>query len=321
MKLFEDIFFKEQDFANAMQGTILPFLNEHVSEGYFENKDGLRLHYQSFVNPNEVASIVVCHGYCEFATKYNETIYYFYQMGYSVFVLEHRGHGFSDREVEGYSKVHINHFEDYISDFNEFIEKIVKAESLTEKLILFAHSMGGGIGALYLEQYPKVFEKAILSSPMIQLNTGSTNKFVLALLRAISYVPFISKRYIPGQHDYNHVFKYPRCSALSKARYTFTYNEREREPHYQTNGCTYGWSREAFNVSKKILKNADKIEIPVIIMQASQDALVTPEAQNAFSRLVKDSQLRRFVGSKHEIFNATDDIILEYYTALFRLIR
>jgi len=321
MNKFEDIFIKEQDFAEAMESKVLPFIRDNSKEGYLKTRDGLNLHYQTMLNPEEKAAIVICHGYCEFTTKYAETMYYFYQMGYSVFIVDHRGHGLSDRQVDDLSKVHVNNFQDYVLDFNEFVEKVVIPEASTERLILFGHSMGGGIGALYLEQYPHVFEKAILSSPMIELSTGDTNKFLVKLLGLASYLPSLKTRYLPGHHEYDHTFKYPRCSCLSKARYTYHYNEREREPHYRTNGATFGWSREAINVSKKILKNASLIDIPVIIMQASLDTLVNASAQNAFSRLVKDCQLRRFEGSKHEIFNATDDIIVEYYNAVFRLIQ
>ena len=141
MKTIEDLFIREQDFADAMHSKVLPFLKENSKDGYFRNKDGLNLHYQMMINKEEKAAIVISHGYCEFTTKYAETMYYFYQMGYSVFVIDHRGHGLSDRQVAGYSKVHINHFEDYVSDFNEFMEKVVVPESITERFILFAHSM------------------------------------------------------------------------------------------------------------------------------------------------------------------------------------
>ena len=320
MNKIEEFFIKEDDFAKDMEGKILPFLKDKLIDGYFENRDGLKLHYQYYVNSKEKASIVISHGYCEFTTKYTETIYYFYQMGYSVFLIDHRGHGLSDRQVEGYSKVHVDKFEDYVLDFNEYIQKIVMPNSLTEHLILFAHSMGGGIGALYLEMFPDVFEKAILSSPMIKLSTGSTSKLVIWLLKQLSYLPFFAKRYIPGYHDYDHSFKYPRCSALSKSRYTFQYQQREQILGYRTNGCTHAWSRESVNVSKKILKNASLIEIPVIIMQASLDTLVVDEAQDEFARLLKNCKLIRFEGSKHEIFNATDDIILEFYDEIFSFI-
>lgn len=318
MKSIENYFIKEQDFADSMKGKVLPFLNEKIKDGYITTRDGLKLHYQTLINPEEKAAIVMSHGFCEFISKYTETLYYFYQMGYSVFIVEHRGHGLSDRQVKGLCKVHVDRFEDYIVDFNEFIEKVVIPESITERLFLFAHSMGGAIGALYLEKYPRVFERAILSSPMIKLKTGRRPKPVVKMVSILTILPFFRKKYILGHHDYDHSFKYPKCSCLSKARYTYQYNERERDEHYQTNGATYGWSKESVNVSKKILKKASLVEIPVIIMQAAMDTLVVPEAQNEFAELAKDCKVIRFEGSKHEIFNATDDIILDYYTEVFR---
>ncbi|MCR5416550.1 MAG: lysophospholipase [Pseudobutyrivibrio sp.] len=317
MNSIEQIIIKEQDFTSTMASKVLPFINDKIKDGYFTNRDGMDLHYQALICPDEKASIVISHGYCEFTTKFYETIYYFYQMGYSVFIIDHRGHGLSERQVQGYCMVHVDSFYDYIYDFNEFIEKVVRGMSPTEHLILFGHSMGGAIAALYLEMFPGVFEKAILSSPMIKLDTGNVNRLVIAGLKLLSHTPLFGKRYLPGQHDYEHIFKYPRCSAMSKARYTYAYNEREKNNHYRTSGCSYSWMREAFNVYKKIIKNANSVEIPVILMQASLDTLVVPEAQNEFASLAQNCQLVRFEGCKHEIFNATDDIILEYYVKLF----
>jgi lysophospholipase len=177
--------------------------------------------------------------------------------------------------------------------------------------------MGGGIGALYLEQYPKVFEKAVLSSPMIRLRTGSLNMFTIKLVCALATIPFIGRKYLPGHHDFDNKYKYPHCSTMSKARYNFIFGEREREPHYRTNGASLRWAREAFNVSKKILKNAHSIKIPVILMQASLDTLVMSDAQDDFSSKAANCQLVRFEGCKHEIFNGTDDIIQEYYNRVF----
>lgn len=313
----KDLIIKDKDFTEALKTKIQPLLKEHIVDGYFENEAGLKLHYQYMVNPNEKASIVMSHGYCEFTTKFAETMYYFYQMGYSVFIMEHRGHGFSAREVEGLYKVYVRRFEDYIEDFNQFIRTVVIPNSLTEHLYLFAHSMGGGIGIRYLETYPQVFEKAVLSSPMIRLSAVEGNKWAAMLVCLLSYIPFLSKKYLPNHRDYDHKFKYPHCSTMSKARYEYQYSEREREIHYRTNGATLSWAREAFNVYKKILKNAHLIKIPVILMQASLDTLVVGEAQDEFADMVPSCNLITYEECKHEIFNATDDIILDYYTRVF----
>ena len=185
-------------------------------------------------------------------------------------------------------------------------------------LYLFAHSMGGAIGALYLEQHPAVFKKALLTSPMIHMSTGTVPGLVVKAVCALSHISGFEHMYIPGQKkDYDHTYYYPKCSALSEARYQLQYGARERDEHYRMNTGTISWFREAVNVYKKIIKNAKNVKIPVILMQASCDSLVEADGQEKFAELVDSCSLVRFEGAKHEIFNATDDIILDYYHHIF----
>ena len=48
-------------------------------------------------------------------------------------------------------------------------------------------------------------------------------------------------------------------------------------------------------------------------MQASLDDLVTPSAHREFESKAADCKVIRYEDCKHEIFNATDDIIFDYY--------
>lgn len=317
MSDLENMIIKEQDFEQAMSTQILPFINERIICDTVTVKPGVDLAYQYMIHPDEKAAVVISHGYCEFATKFYEVAYYFYKKGYSVFILEHRGHGYSNRMVKNYSKVHIDHFDTYVKDFDVFIRRVVQKKSNTGKLYLYAHSMGGAIGTLYLEKYPEVFSKAVLSSPMIQMKTGDVSVFVKNVICFLAHFYPLAKAYLPSHHDYDSSYKYPMCSALSEPRYKYQWEERERDIHYQTNGASIRWSREAINVSKKILKNAYSVQIPVILFQASDDHLVESEAQDSFSKLSKNTRLIRVEGSKHEIYNATDAIILDYYREIF----
>ena len=43
--------------------------------------------------------VVISHGFTEFARKYSEMAWYFLLSGYSVCILEHRGHGHSAHDV------------------------------------------------------------------------------------------------------------------------------------------------------------------------------------------------------------------------------
>lgn len=310
-----DLIIKDADFPARLEDTILPFIKENIHDGYCKATDGGKLHYQYLKNPQEKAAIFISHGYCEFITKFYEIMYYFYNMDYSVYIVEHRGHGYSDRMVKGYSKVHIDHFETYVTDFDCFVDH-VKRHHPSDHYYLFAHSMGGAVAALYLEGYPATIEKAVLSSPMIEMSTGDSSKFVVGAMCALSYLPGFGKMYVPGHKDYNGEYKYPKCSSISENRYRYQFDEREKDEHYRTNGASLTWTRESLNVSKKILKNANLVKIPVILMQASEDHLVNPQGQNDFAKLSGNTKLIRFEGAKHEIFNATDEIVLDYYKTI-----
>lgn len=314
---FKDLFIREEDFAEKMQSQVLPLLEENIKDGFFENKDKGMLHYRYIINEASDKTLVICHGFCEYALKYSEMIYYFYNMGYSVFILEHRGHGQSVRQVKSMSKVHVNHFQDYVDDFHLFMEQIVITKMGEKGLYLLAHSMGGAIGALYLEQHPDVFEKCVLSSPMIKMSTAGVSQIEVELILALAKIPFVNKMFVPGQGEYQGIFDFTGSCMKSQARYTLHHSFREQDIHYRTNGASLRWAAEAFNVSKKIIKNANFVKIPVILMQASLDDLVDNHYQDIFADKVDSCQLYVFQGAKHEIFNSLEDNILDYYTRIF----
>ena len=316
----EQLIVKDKDFLKSMDEVIHPFIKDKFCQGHFTTPDGLKINYEYGLNPDAKGNIVISHGYCEFITKYYEIMYYLYNMGYSVFMVDHRGHGLSDRQVDGYSMVYVKNFNDYVKDFNQFINEVVLPNSSGKELILYAHSMGGAVGIRYLETYPDVFKRAVLNSPMIAMNLDNTPAAAIKAVTIGSLLPGVGKKYTPGQIEYNGEYKYPKCSTISEERYKYQYAEREREPHYQSNGASMSWSREAFNISKKILKNAPKVQIPVILCQAGRDTLVALEPQNEFVRLCQSVKLVRFEESKHEIFNATDEIIMEYWKTIYEFL-
>ena len=59
-------------------------------------------------------AIVISHGFTEFAEKYDELVWYFLLAGYSVCVLEHRGHGKSARDVDNRCMVWIDDWQRYV---------------------------------------------------------------------------------------------------------------------------------------------------------------------------------------------------------------
>ena len=92
-------------------------------------------------------AIVISHGFTEFARKYSEMAWYFLLAGYSVCILEHRGHGHSAHDVSNPSLVWIDDWRRYVADFAAFADTVGREYACVEPLNLYCHSMGGGIGA------------------------------------------------------------------------------------------------------------------------------------------------------------------------------
>ena len=167
----------EKGYAETMNNEIEPYLAEIRTEGYFSSFDGNNIHYEFHKTANAKGTVVLVHGFTEFAEKFREMDYYFIKNGFNTFALDNRGHGHSYRLKGSTQTVRLNKFSDYIEDLDAFVNKVVKPNSDNLPLYVFSHSMGGGIVARYIQVHNNVFEKAILSSPMICAQTGAPVPF------------------------------------------------------------------------------------------------------------------------------------------------
>lgn len=318
MKQFEEtMIIGEEDFPQALQQKIQPWIEECLQEEYIYSADKTRLHCHYALHPKERGAVVISHGFCEFVSKYHELMYYFYRMEYSVFFVEYRGHGFSQRYVDELDRVYVRDYQEYVEDLDALVRQIVMKKSSSQHYYLFAHSMGGCIAGLYLEQHPDVFSRAILSSPLLQMNFKDVPEWAVSLLVLWSRIAHWDLRYVPGQKGFDNVYVYATSSALSEMRYQYVFSQRQKEPHYTSYGGTYAWTRASIKAIRQVQKNAKKIKIPVLLFQAGMDTMVKPEGQNRFAQKTPNTCLVRFDDSKHEIFNALEDVRKEYYRKIF----
>ena len=236
------------------------------------------------------------------------------QHGTVTVMLEHRGHGFSDRSVSDISMVTVNSFDDYVSDLDMFIREIVMKREGRRPLYLYGHSMGGAIAALYLEKHPEVFTKAVLSSPMIEMLYGNFSHFAVEAILFVASVLNWNDKYLPSQTPYTDEYDFESSCCLSKARYDYIYKCKVEEERYRTNGATYRWCRAGRKASKYIKKHAQEIKIPVLLCQAGKDYLVSNAAEDEFIAKLPQGIKKVYPDSKHEIFNADDDTLEKFYS-------
>ena len=315
-------YLREVGFREQMAGIVEPYLKKYKRSGMFLGYDKTPLHYRIYVQKHARGNIVISHGFSEFAEKYNEMIFYFLQAGYSVFFVEHRGHGRSQRKIKNLEKVYVKSFEEYVWDLRVFVKKIVACYSCQKEMILFAHSMGGAIGALYLEKYPKDFQKAILSAPMIQMRVGNipypTSMRIANICRLLGF----GKTYAAGQHGFADRACFEVSCCLSEERHLYAFAKRLANRKCQTSGATYSWVCAAAKASEYVQenKNIQKIKIPVLLFSAGKEHMVNTDEICRFAAKLQDARLVWILGAKHEIFNAREHERLQFYQEIFNFL-
>ena len=311
----EGFFIGDDDYRERMDGEVADFIRDHVTHEYMMAADGLSLSYYYALPEESKGTVVIEHGFCEFFEKLAEMVYYYYRAGFAVFLLEARGHGASERVFKDMDPdmVYVASFDDYMRDFHDFTEKVVKEKSGKRPLMAFGHSMGGCIVARTLEDYPDLFDRALLSSPMMSLDWGGLPMPLVyaAILRADLLRK--DKTYLPGQHGFDDIVTWPKSSMKSKVRYDHMFECREKVPGNRCYGGCYAWGKASLHGMKTCVKRAEKIRTPVLMLTAGQDHMVTAEGQEKFLKRCRTAEHRVFPESGHEIYNATPAERAEYY--------
>lgn len=315
----KDFFIGEEDYSDRMNHEVKRFIDSKVKSEYIKMRDGRKIAYYFAINPESKGTIVMIHGFCEYFAKFHELSYYFYKEGFSFYFIELRGHGHSDHDVpENPSKVSTSSFFEMRDDVKEILDRVILPHVGKENLFLYSHSMGGCISALFLEKYPDYFNKAVLSSPMLKVSWGG---LPMPVVKAIIWYKKRRREldeYLPGAGDFDNKDVFDTSSAMSRVRYEKTLADRRAFKGNQTYGGTYRWGDSAIKGMNSARKNAKKIETPIFLATAGHDNMVENSGQDEFvSTSLAVVKHKIYADSKHELYNATNEIRTEYFLDLF----
>ena len=238
--------------------------------------------------------------------KYQELIYELNAHRYNVYILDHRGQGYSQRLDKNSTLGDVNSFNDYVKDMHFFVKKFLPK---SEKNILLAHSMGGAIASLYLEKYTNDFQALLLSSPMHQPNIlGSL--FSGKICQVIEKREKGLSRYIKNLKSYDEALVSFEENTLthSALRYKIMKIAFDINPETKVGDPTIHWVSEACSASLQSVTHAEKITIPILLLQAKDDEIVLLSAQDQFCKRAKRCHLEKIEGAYHELFIEKDSI-------------
>lgn len=303
------------------------FLDARRSAGRLAVARGKELYYELYQEPSALRKprglLVLCHGYTETCTKYHELIYYFLCQGYSVLAYDHRGHGRSFREVKNPHKIHVEDFDaDYVGDLDHMVQQVARKKFPELPLFLYGHSMGGCIAARYLELYPEIFSRCILSSPMFGIKAGGVpTSFMLFLSHFMKRIGQ-GERYTLGQHDYLPDEIFEKSATTSHARFD-RYNElRKATKEFQLGGGDYAWLYTSLHAAARAISPVEtaKIKVPVLLFEAEHDVYVPHTRIAAFRNNLPGVRYHTWRGTKHEIYNSPDRVVKAYCREIFQFL-
>ncbi len=305
----------EDNYAEQMRQYAEPYVAERMESGYDERVPGEKIYFEHYRADEPKGVIVISHGFTESIRKFTESVYYMLQAGYEVWGLDHRGHGRSFRQNGNPYVVHIEHFEDYVLDLVHLTETRVIPAAGGLPVYLYCHSMGGCIGAWTIESYPTIFKKAVLSSPMLGLSFGKIPVPVMYVAASIKGMGEKRKEPLNPVNSFPETGDFESSCDSSRCRYEYYFSKRRADKALQTQDPSINWGKQAVRACARVTskKQAAKIAIPVLLIQAGNDMVVKNESQELFVSRVKNCAFERVGGMKHELYMTDSEVLIPYW--------
>jgi lysophospholipase len=297
----------EQGYAESYSKSILPFWKEG-QETVCNAADGLRLYTWHRLHPNPRARIFISHGYAESTMKYRELAFFFYQNSYSVYVWDHRGHGWSGRVGPEKHSVDVLNFSDYSADLHLMMQALPQGPEVPT--FLFGHSLGGAIAIDFMQRYPDRIQAAVLSSPLLLPSLrGMPVSCVTWLARLLARWHAPDKCSLGGAQTAAEFWSFKLAGTRSRERFDLFKEETLRED-LRMAGPTNRWVLTTFASAQELLEpeRMAKLKLPLFVATAGHDRLVRADAIAEFCRRAPHAEPHLYADSFHEIWNERDKI-------------
>ncbi len=276
--------------------------------GHFQGVDGLALRYSVHRASPSRGAVVLVPGRTEAMMKWAEVIDDLVANGYSAYALDVRGQGASDRMLPNRDKGYVRAFDDYVTDLATFVRTVVRKDEPRNVFVL-AHSMGGAIATLFLDEHPDLVTAVVLSSPMLEIHTGGFPAPVASSLGLTACSMGDGTDYAIGYGDFTEETDFAKSSVTSsQPRWAWKVGLYRDHPSIRLGGVTWRWLCEALNASSRATTLGRFATVPTLLLQAGADTVVKPGSQDRYCTESPSCQKSVFPNAKHELLNETDAI-------------
>ncbi len=291
-----------------------------AAPGSFITRDGVKIRYALWPRTADKRLGTVClfGGRGEFIEKYFETITDLRRRGFAVATMDWRGQGGSDRLLKNVRKGHVEDFADFDADLKQFMSEIVLPDC-PAPFYGMAHSMGAHV--LLRSALTKVcwFDRIIVGAPMIDILPEFAQSPILRGFIEAQVLVGLGDLYIPGGKPQPWELQPFDQSRLTSdpLRYDRIRDVLKAAPWLSLGSPTLGWLNAASRSIRHInaFGFASSIKLPLLIIAAGNDTVVSTRATERFASQVKTCQYLVMAGAKHEILQERDEIRDQFWAA------
>ena len=263
-------------------------------------------------------TILLLNGRSDYLERYFETMRDLVDRGFCVASFDWRGQGGSQRMLKDGQRGHITNFKYFDEDLRTAMEQLVRAHC-PGPYYAVAHSTGGHV-LLRNILNQTWFSKAIVTSPLMELNYGGWPRWLARFLAYVMVQAGLSWMLLPGMSRLpvmaGEFFANPLTS--EPRRWERDSGTLRRYPELSVGGATFGWLNAALD-SINHLKDGNfpkGPKCPVLMVLAGRERVVDNTVSQRFARLVPGVSLVYIQDSLHEILMERDVIRQEFLAGL-----
>jgi alpha-beta hydrolase superfamily lysophospholipase len=261
-------------------------------EGWLSAVRGQRNYYQYWLpDTDPKAALLLVHGLAEHSGRYADLARHFVALGHAVYGIDHVGHGRS-----GGARAYVQRFQDFLTPLETFLDMVSRWQP-GKPVFLAGHSMGGLIAAACLLERQDDMDGAILSGPSIKVPENISPAVVMAARLLSALAPGIGVA---------------RLDASGVSRDPAVVKAYVEDPLVYTGRISARLGAELLKAMQRINAEANRIRLPVLILQGGADRLVDPDGARMLHDLVGsvDKTLKVYPGLYHEVYNEPERTVV-----------
>jgi lysophospholipase len=291
-----------------------------ASVGFVDVRKGVRLRYASWQSSLKSRRGTVCifPGRSEYIEKYFEVVGELRRRGFAVAVLDWRGQGGSSRLTRDPLRGHINSFAEYEEDLAHFMKSVVLPDCPTPYFAL-GHSMASTVLFKASTKRGCWFSRMVMIAPMVKVFGLPMSQRLCAHVADGLCLFGLGRRAVPGHRpDFgsSDVFEGNPLTS-DRERFLRNLSVLKAQPSLAVGPPTIGWLKAALAAMQELddEKFAPRIRVPVLMMAAGDDQIVSSKAiEDLAARLRAGAQIV-MRGARHEILQERDPIREQFWAA------